>query len=385
MTIGFVLDDRLDKPDGVQQYINTLGNWLSDRGHSVYYLVGESPSMKNRNDVIHLGKTLEMRFNKNRMGVPLPISRQSAKKVFHKIDFDILHVQMPYSPQVASRIINAAPAKTAIVGTFHILPYSAPEKIGTRLLAGTLRRSRNKFDKIFSVSEAAQGFAKKYFKVESTVLPNTINLKLFESAGKIEDSGRQKIVFLGRLVKRKGALELMRAYETLLDIEPQFASSTELIIGGKGELMQQLELMKSDVNSKYKRSKITLAGFVNEKDKPKFLRQATLAVFPATGGESFGITLLEGMAAGAEVVLAGDNPGYRSVMGKISGSMFNPSDSGSFAKTMKHLLTDDSARAELHEAQAKYIKKFDVNIVGKNLEAEYIKLASAKQKQHNKP
>ncbi|MDQ2972938.1 MAG: glycosyltransferase family 4 protein [bacterium] len=384
MTIGFVLDDRLDKPDGVQQYIKTLGEWLARRGHTVYYLVGESPSMKSRDDVIHLGKTIEVRFNKNRMGVPLPISRQTVKRLFQKIDFDVLHVQMPYSPQVASRIINAAPAKTVIVGTFHILPYSAPEKIGTRLLAGALRKSRNKFDKIFSVSEAAQDFAKKYFKVDSTVLPNMINQKLFSSNYKIEDSGRSKIVFLGRLVKRKGALELMNAYETLLESEPEFAASTELIIGGKGELLQQLNVLKSRICSKFKDSKITLAGFVMEKDKPIFLKQATLAVFPATGGESFGITLLEGMAAGAEVVLAGDNPGYRSVLGNIHGSMINPADSHSFAQTMKNILKDDTARTKLHNAQAEFIKKFDVNIVGKKLESEYIKLASKKQKQHNK-
>src|SRR5688572_10061763 len=120
LRIGFVLDDRLDKPDGVQQYVKLLGGWLSAHGHDVHYLVGESPGLKDQN-IHHLGRTVKVRFNKNRMEIPLPANRRNIKKLLAEKEFDVLHVQMPYSPMLAARVIKNAAPTTSVVGTFHIL------------------------------------------------------------------------------------------------------------------------------------------------------------------------------------------------------------------------------------------------------------------------
>jgi phosphatidylinositol alpha-mannosyltransferase len=71
LTIGFVFDDSLDKPDGVQQYVLTLGDWMKKQGHSVHYLVGAT----TRDDIanVHsLSRNMRVAFNGNRMSVPLP-------------------------------------------------------------------------------------------------------------------------------------------------------------------------------------------------------------------------------------------------------------------------------------------------------------------------
>jgi phosphatidyl-myo-inositol alpha-mannosyltransferase len=123
MKIAFALDDTLDTPDGVQQYVLSLGSWLAAQGHNVHYLVGNT----TRNDVtnVHpLSRNWKVRFNGNRMSIPLPVSRHKLRAFLAEQQFDVLHVQVPYSPFLAGQLMRAAPASTAIIGTFHILPYS---------------------------------------------------------------------------------------------------------------------------------------------------------------------------------------------------------------------------------------------------------------------
>src|SRR5579875_4032120 len=100
MKIGMVLDDTLDTPDGVQQYVLQVGRWLSAQGHDVHYLVGAT----TRTDIpnIHsLSRNKQVRFNGNRMSMPLPASRKKLKQFLRTEQFDVLHVQVPYSPFMA--------------------------------------------------------------------------------------------------------------------------------------------------------------------------------------------------------------------------------------------------------------------------------------------
>src|SRR5690606_23280266 len=91
-----------------------------------------------RNDLanIHsLSRNLRVRFNQNRMSTPLPASTRTVRRLLHDEQFDVLHVQLPYSPFLAGKIITNAPSTTAIIGTFHILPFSRVESVATRVLA----------------------------------------------------------------------------------------------------------------------------------------------------------------------------------------------------------------------------------------------------------
>jgi phosphatidyl-myo-inositol alpha-mannosyltransferase len=88
-------------------------------------------------------------------------------------------------------------------------------------------------------------------------------------------------------------------------------------------------------------------------------------VYPSTGGESFGIVLLEAMAAARGAVLAGNNPGYASVMAPRPESLFDPHDIAGFAEKLLTLLVDGHARATAHDWQREYVRQFDINTVGK--------------------
>jgi phosphatidylinositol alpha-mannosyltransferase len=102
-------------------------------------------------------------------------------------------------------------------------------------------------------------------------------------------------------------------------------------------------------------------------------------------GESFGIVLIEAMAAKAGVVLAGDNPGYRSVLGKQPQLLFNPSDKYSFAVRLQEMLENRKLHDQLHQWQQDEVKQYDINIVGQQVLELYSEaIARLGKKSHNK-
>ena len=104
MKIGFVLDDTLDTADGVQQYVLLVGGWLKRQGHDVHYLVGHS-TRKDVDNIHSLARNVRVSFNKNRLSVPLPASTRAIKNLLKAEKFDVLHIQMPFSPFLAGKII----------------------------------------------------------------------------------------------------------------------------------------------------------------------------------------------------------------------------------------------------------------------------------------
>ncbi len=357
LRIGFVLDDTLDTPDGVQQYVLTLGDWLSKQGHEVHYLVGESKRSDIKN--IHsLAKNIRVKFNKNRLSIPLPTSKSKIAETLSKLNLDVVHVQMPYSPLFAGRVIQAAPKNTKIIGTFHIVPASWLQTAGAKSLQAFTKNTLTKFDSILSVSTAAQDFAKSVFGVDSTVVPNVVNLKEFTH----EPINREKltIVFLGRLVERKGCMYLLKAVKRLKEHKN---TNFEVIIAGKGPLTQKLKNFahKNDLKN------VKFVGFIEEKQKPTLLAGADIAVFPSTGGESFGIVLIEAMAAGSRVILGGDNVGYSSVLNEHPDLLIHPQDTKAFANRIAHFLEFEKARSDAQIWAKNAVKQYDVNLVGKKI------------------
>lgn len=366
MKIGIVLDDTLDVGDGVQQAVLTIGEYMRARGHDVHYLAG----MTERTDIVNvhsLAKTMKVSFNGNKMRMPLPVSSKKIREFLESERFDVLHIQMPYSPLFAEKVILNAPKGTKIIGTFHILPYSKLNAASTKLLGLMLRRSLNKFNHVVSVSSPASDFCFKTFKVESVVIPNPVDMAKFKVPKNIS-SERRKIVFLGRLVERKGAMELVKAYGKLLDKHPELNDKSELIIAGKGELEDAL---KCKANNLPVGAKVTFPGFIADADKAPLLSSADLAVFPSKGGESFGIVLIEAMASGSRLVLAGDNPGYRSVMQSYPELLVNPKDTDALADRIYDLLQENEPNNNLSKKLQEEVKQYDVSFVADKLLSLY--------------
>lgn len=375
LKIGLVCDDTLDKTDGVQQYVLTLGKWLSTQGHEVHYLT----STTERTDIpnIHsLSRNVHVRFNSNRNRMPLPASPSKIKGFLALHQFDVLHVQMPYSPLLAGQVIRAAAPSTAVVGTFHVFPHNALMSLGTKALGYAVHFQLKRFDEIISVSTAAQKFSRGAFGINTTVIPNMMDVghfKVQKSPVKTVKTVKSrenpvKIVFLGRLVERKGAGQLIKAI-AFLRRQYKTVHPYEVVIGGKGPLFAELD---SYVSEHKLDDIVKFTGFVDEADKPAFLASADIAVFPSTGGESFGISLIEAMAATPGVVIAGDNEGYRTVMEGSKKQLVDPYDIPSFAHLLASYIDDQPRRTAAHKWQQKHVQQFDIGVVGPKVAAKYI-------------
>jgi phosphatidylinositol alpha-mannosyltransferase len=363
LKVALVLDDGLDKPDGVQQYILSVGSWLSSHGHDVHYLVGQTA----RSDIpnIHsLSRNVRVSFNGNRLSMPLPTSRAKLKKLLDDEQFDVLHVQTPYSPLMGGRLINLAGPRTAVIGTFHILPNSPVASVGNWLLGLWCRRSLQRFDRMLSVSPAAAAFAQKTFHVRSDISPNVIDYKRFAAGKPLKqyDDDITTILFLGRLVPRKGCQVLIKAIANLAERSdlPKF----RLVICGKGPLERAL---KRDVKKLGLEDIVEFVGFIAEDIKPRYYASADLTVFPSSGGESFGIVLIEAMASGKSAVLAGNNPGYASVMAPEPELLFNPRDAGGLARLIARYLIVPKLGKDMAKWGHSHSRQFDVELVGPQL------------------
>lgn len=370
MKIGFVLDDTLDSADGVQQYVLTLGHWLSKHGHDVHYIVGETKRV-DINNVHSLARNVRVRFNKNRMSIPLPAHRVDLVEVLEREQFDVLHIQMPYSPQLGAKVIKYAPENTAIVGTFHILPFGRSVQLGTRLLAKATVATTSKIDTIMSVSAPAAVFARQTYGRDSLVIPNAVLLPKFRPSSHAKTSV-VKIVFVGRLMKRKGVIELIKAVSKL-------ATSKDYVVTiiGKGPLESRAKKLVSQYGLD---NVVKFLGFVSEQEKFQQLANADIAVFPSLGGESFGIVLIEAMAAGAGVVVGGNNDGYRSVL-KDDEVLFNAVDSNEFSQCLSRFIDDTQLRRVIHRKQQEQVSQYLVDQVAPRI-LEVYKDLIAKHKQN---
>jgi len=358
--IAFVLDDSLDTTDGVQQYVLNVGQWLAAHGHTVHYIVGET----KRTDIPHIhsiGRNVKVRFNHNRMSIPLPVSKKKIRKLLEREEYDIIHVQMPYSPFLAGRVVKAASNYTGVVGTFHIAPHSKLVHFANNILHMMVAGSLQRFDELISVSRVAQDFAWEAYRVESAIIPNTLNLAPFYGPDPFKEYvDSTNIVFFGRLVERKGCHYFLRAIKRLRD-EKALPPDCRVLVCGKGPMEEQL---KAYVRQHRMQKLVTFTGFVSEADKPRYLSTGDVIVYPSTGGESFGIVLLEGMAAGRGVVIAGDNPGYAGVMGERPEALFEPTNEEVFARKIEKYLANPKLRQEAHEWQQQFVRSFDMpNVV----------------------
>jgi len=367
LTVGLVLDDSLDKPDGVQQYVLIVGQWLAAQGHKVHYLVGHT----TRGDLANLhslSRNVKVKFNQNRMAMPLPASLPAIRKVLAAAHFDVLHVQVPYSPALAGRIIKAADPTTAVVGTFHVLPHSRMVSLANRLLSVLVRGSLRRFDVITSNTAATAAFAKKTFGVDGPVIPLPLPLAHFYGAKPFARYKQGKtVVFLGRLVERKGCQYLLRAVAQAVK-NGTWPDGTRVVVCGAGPLEATL---RAFVAAHGLQKIVEFTGYISEADKPRYLASADVVVYPSTGGESFGIVLLEAMAASSGVVLAGNNPGYASTMAPRPQSLFDPHDSAALAQKIVAALTDHKLKAAAVAWQKEYVKQFDVPVIGKRITELY--------------
>lgn len=368
LKIGLVFDDSLDRPDGVQQYLLALSHWLLGQGHEVCLLVGNSTTHQELN-VFSLSKTVKIKFNGNHLRIPFLASKRKIDTILEQKKLDIVHVQMPYSPLLAGRVIACARRKSIpIIGTFHILPSSSLANQANSLLYLVEKRQLTYFSTIMATSKPTQTFIKNTYHHSSLVIPNMIEPTTIKKLPYRQKANRVTITFLGRLVERKGCLYLLKSVAELVKLKD--VNEFTVIIAGDGPLKAKLQLFVKDHGlEKY----ISFIGFVPEKDKLQLLANSNITVFPSVSGESFGIVLLEAMAQTSGVVLAGNNPGYKSVMKPFSKQLFRPSDTQALTKLLAYYINSPTERNKAQKEQTTYVNQFSVDVIGPKIMQQYLK------------
>lgn len=368
LKVGFVIDDTLDSSDGVQQYVLALGKWLASHGHEVHYITGQS----SRHDLANLhslSRNLKVKFNGNKLSMPVFVPGARVRRLARACQFDVLHVQAPYSPLMAGKVVKVlkrySPG-TLVVATFHIAASSKFSLLAGKLLGLVNGRTAKLFDKFFAVSPAAQEYAQATMGVKSLVIPCPVDMSLYrpQSSAKPTNSKLQ-IVFLGRLVPRKGCLTLLQAVKLL---EERDLPDYEVIVAGTGhqETMLKRYCAKNGLNQFVK-----FVGYADLKLKQNLFGTADIAVFPSGPGETFGIVLIEAMASARPVVLGGNNDGYKSVLGSRPEQMFGYDNPKDLAGKLSDFMVDRVKRERAVAWQNQWVKQYDISQVGRRLLQEY--------------
>jgi phosphatidyl-myo-inositol alpha-mannosyltransferase len=189
------------------------------------------------------------------------------------------------------------------------------------------------------------------------VIPNGVEVSHFAAAGPLDGYPRSggTVGFVGRYDEpRKGMAVLVDALQRLAPDRPDL----RLLVAGRGEAGDFLAELPAAV-----RERVELLGQVSEADKARLLRSVDVYCAPNTGQESFGVILLEAMAAGTPVA-ASDIAAFRRVLGGgAAGELFPVGDATALAATLGHLLDHPERRAELTALGSATVAPFDWEVI----------------------
>lgn len=369
MKVGLVCPYNLAKGGGVQECVLAIQAELRKRGHEVKVLTPtpRQKSAQSEKDIIFIGLAADVKspFHTTAQ-ISVSLDNEAIDKVLAAEQFDLLHFHEPWVPMVSMQIL--ARSSSINLATFHAkLPDTVMSRTIEKVITPYTRSIMKYLHGLTAVSEAAAQYVKSITDKPVTIIPNGIDLSVYQEAGNAPKSNKT-ILFVGRLERRKGVIHLLKAFKLVLVTDPE----AHLIIAGDGPDRKKLEAFVRDEKIPH----ITFEGYVTQAQKFKLLSEASLFVSPALFGESFGIVLLEAMAADIPIV-AGNNPGYTSVLKEIGEiSIVNPKDSKEFARRMSILLTNNQLRALWQGWAREYVKQFSYPVVVDQYEQLYQQLTT---------
>lgn len=358
------------KGGGVLEVVKALQAGLAARGHDAIIITPRHKDVtKEYKNVRFLGSSSDVSFMGTTPQISGGIDKDQLEEFLDAENFDVLHFHEPWVPMLSPRLV--ASSQCVNVATFHAkLPESVNAKTMARVVQPYTKSVLNGLHELTAVSEAAVDHIEMLTDQDITVIPNGINLKEYSVPTKTSDRSVKQILYIGRLERRKGVKYLIKAFAELVDHDKKVS----LLIAGDGIEREKLERLVAYLGIE---KNVKFLGYITEARKHKLLQSADLFCSPALYGESFGIVLLEAMASGL-VTVAGDNPGYTSVMkGVGSLSLVNPRHTSEFAKRLQLLLYEEELRALWKKWAKESIGQYDYDMIVQQYEKVY-KAAIAK-------
>jgi phosphatidylinositol alpha-mannosyltransferase len=367
----------LSVPGGVNKHVRSLAERLRAIGDEVEIIGPASgPGTPGGNGglgphVTGFPGVVSIRANNSDNRIGLLVSPRALERYIRQGRFDVVHVHEPLTPLLPYYVVwaTSAPAR---VCTFH--RYSEDEGVPTRtarrMLAGHLRA----YDVGIAVSEPAARYARVAWPQPLSIVPNGVVAEFFAAPPRAAGaaSGSMKMLFVGQWMdRRKGFAVLLKALRGLR--ENGIDASLDVV--GYGGQLDRPETAALEGHSG-----ITLHGVVEETSLRRLMHAADVLVAPALGCESFGMVLLEAMAAGRPVICS-DIEGYRRVASPHGTCLVPPGDPARLAEALTALARAPERRATMGAQNAAYARQYDWAIVASGVRAQYeraLELADAR-------
>jgi phosphatidylinositol alpha-mannosyltransferase len=376
MKVGIVSSYFYPWYGGITEHVYHQYKELKARGHEVKLITPFDGSgvLQDCRDLIRIGRPVPLLLNGSVVKVPvLTRGKEIVNRILADEQFDVVHLHQPLFCVLGLTFLrciinlrNENRPIPAVVGTFHACG-GGSERFLVHRLGFFFRRFADCFDYRIAVSAASKDFIQPVLPGPFAVIPNGVDIARFstvkEKIGRFDD-GVMNILFVGRLEPRKG---LTRLLKSIPYIQNHTAKKFRLLVVGNGVLTPYY---KSRVPSEAI-DKVIFTGEVSVDELPRYYNTAHLFCSPATYGESFGIVLVEAMAAGLPVV-AGNNEGYsRIVRQNVNGFLVNSESPQEIAVNIANLLESEDLRRRFSERNRFEAWKYSWNSIVDKIEKIY--------------
>lgn len=362
MRIALACPYAWDAPGGVQTHVRQLAVRLRGLGHEVL-VVAPSSTRPAEPFVRSVGRPIRIPYNESVAPVAPTLGARSrvraALAAFHP---DVVHAHEPMVPGVGMFAVRAT--ERPVVGTFHAF---AQRSLLFSAAGPMLRPLWRRLDARIAVSGAAAAFVRRRLGQDGIrVIPNGVEVDQFLDAQPADLPQGRRILFVNRLDRRKGFPVMVEAFRRLAERRPDAI----LVVAGDGRDRSAVAALPTSL-----RMRVVMLGSVPHADLPPYHAACEVFCAPATGRESFGIVLVEAMAAGLPVV-ATDIPGYREVVRDgVEGLLVPPSDPAAVAGALDRILGDTDVAEALGAAGRERARRYSWDAVAVEVEAVYREVA----------
>ncbi|MDP4825910.1 MAG: glycosyltransferase family 4 protein [Candidatus Nanopelagicales bacterium] len=359
LRIGIVCPYAWDVPGGVQAHVRDLAETLMDFGHFVRVITPVQDPSLLPDYADDGGRPRSVPYNGSVARLTLGMrATNHVRRWIREGEFDVVHVHEPLAPSLS--LLTCWAAEGPIVATWHSsIARSRALSVGYYIA----QTAMEKVSARIAVSEYARRTLVDHIGGDAVLIPNGVKVADFAEVAPLEPRDGRRVLFLGRTGEpRKGLSVLLRSWPGL---RHNFPDLKLVIVGAADEADVLAQLPAEDAAS------LEFLGPLSDHGKARALRSADVYVAPNTGGESFGIVLLEAMSAGTPVV-ASDLPAFRRVLDDgRTGAVFINEDSSDLTRVLSRVLSSSAERESLAAAGSARAAEFDWSHIAADVVAVY--------------